>query len=160
MQVWTSSNGRQWSEVETDSPPPVHAVLAHTGTAPLTADGGTWMLALPEAAEDSPIHRTPTVWVSTDSGMTWEGGIVWDDPDQAGFHAFDLTATDHGFLLAGYQDHIGERGEYFVHHSEDGRTWQHCWTGSREFTSIEVTGDSVVVFNSGTPGQMFVWREP
>jgi hypothetical protein len=158
VRVWTTSDGVRWAEVDTETGPPGVSLLTHMGTAPFTASGDTWAVALAGAADDSPGPREPTVWVTTDAGVTWTEHAVWSDPDDAGFQAFDLAATGDGFTLAGYQDRPADRGVHFVHHSEDGTTWQHCWTDPHELSSIEMMGDSTVAYDSGN-GLVYVRNE-
>jgi len=64
--------------------------------------------------------------------------------------------TDVGLLLTGYQDRPGSPGGEFVHRSDDGAAWQHCWTDPLGVLAVEPFGDSLVTI-SGT-GVAYTWN--
>jgi hypothetical protein len=154
--VWTSENGVNWNEVRAEKPPPARPLFRYPN-APLLSHDDTLVLVLAGAADDDPDPRSPTVWTSTDDGMTWSEQTVWEDPDEAGFRIHDTAMTDSGLLLAGYQDRPGQPGVEFMHHSADGISWDHCWTDPVEFLAIEPLDDAVVAI-TGT-GNALVWTE-
>lgn len=157
VRLWTSSDGHRWAEAPTSTPPPGLALLSYMWTVPLMTHDDTWLLALPGAADDSPGARSPTVWVSTDTGRNWSERTVWDEPGQPGFQLYDTAVTDFGVVLTGYQDKPGQPGLEFVHHSADGISWEHCWLDPPELAAIEPFGDAIVAV-SGI-GDIYVWRE-
>lgn len=157
-QAWTSPDGLLWTETETEDPPPDHAISSYLGTAPLVSIGDTLVLAVPGAADDSRWPHTPTVWVSTDDGVSWSEHLVWSGSDANGFAVADLEVTDLGLTLAGTQDTVGEESEGFLHLSPDGTTWQHCWTSPLTVEEIVRFGEGVVLFDSEF-GDIHVWSE-
>ena len=159
VRVWSSEDGRQWTEVETETSPPGRALLSYMWTAPLTVVDGAWVLALNGATDDSLGPGSPTVWVSTDEGATWSEHRVWIEPDEPGFQIHDTAVIESGLLLAGYQDKPDTAGVEFVHYSSDGMTWQHCWMPDPlELVAMETFGDALVAV-TGT-GTVYVWSEP
>ena len=161
MEVWASSDGIAWTEVETRSTPPDHALWprwAHIGTAPLQVQDDAWVLALVGAPDDAPWPHYPTVWVSTDGGASWNEHAVWNGSEANGFEVEDMVATELGLILVGQQDLTG-RAENYLHSSDDGTSWQHCWTGPLAFTELVAFGGGIVAFDSEF-GDVLVWNEP
>jgi hypothetical protein len=158
VRVWTSPDGLDWTEQETDSSPPGRALVTYVGTAPLTVLGDAWLLVLNGAADDDPAPVSPTVWMSTDAGRSWSEHSIWDDPGREGFAVHDTAVTESRLLVAGYQDKPEAAGVEFVHHTSDGINWEHCWTDPLELLAIESFGDALLAV-TGT-GTVYVWNEP
>lgn len=157
--VWTSSDGTHWSQVRTSSVPDADVLDVIVGTSPLVVTGDTWVLAEPGADDVEHGFGFPVVWVSIDGGATWTEHSVGGDFRTNGFRIHDFIVTERILILSGYQDRWGEPGRYFLHHSPDGIAWQHCWTDPHELTSIELHGDGIVAYDSGS-GAVLVWNEP
>jgi hypothetical protein len=152
--VWASSDGVHWSETETETTPRERAVRAYIGTAPLVDHDGTWVLAT------SSWPGSPTVWVSTDDGRNWTEQTVASDSDAHGFQTHDATSTAFGLILAGTQDFSDEEDSGgYLHHSQDGDSWNACWTIPLEFTQLVAFGDTIAAYDYEF-GDVYTWHVP
>jgi len=159
-EVWTSNDGLQWTQVDTESAPLSAALFLYSGTAPLLAEGDTWMLAA--TGELIGLPSRPIVWVTTDGGVTWNEQAV----TELSWGEYGLTGTattDLGFMLAGEHGTIvapdGEEHQHgFVHYSTDGVEWAHCWTSANVLGPIQPFGDNLVLHDS-TFGDTYTWTD-
>lgn len=156
VRVWTSADGERWVETDVRTPPPDHAVRAYVGAAPLVVHGGALVLMVSGAADDDPWPHTPTVWVSTDEGTTWNERLVLSDTEANGFQVDGAASTGFGIVLAGQQGRRSEHAANFLHHSGDGISWEPCWTTPLAITQIVAFGDGLVAYDAEF-GDVFTW---
>jgi len=153
VQVWTSPNGLQWSETDTQSAPPDDVLRAYTGTTPLTVHDGNWVLAVGGAERGD-----PTVWVSTDEGANWNEHAIWGDDETSGFQIAAIASTEFGLIVAGAHDRADEHGLSFLHYSQDGMSWTPCLTTPLAFTQLVAFGEGVAAYDSEF-GDIYTWTE-
>ena len=163
VQVWASADGAHWSEVATRGAPPNHVLLdsAFLRPTPLIIHDGTWLLPDPGATDELPEPDHPTVWVSTDEGSTWNERTVWRDIEATGSirHA---AVSEFGFVLVGtlgfnVDDPLRDEYPNSLHWSEDGTSWETCWTTAHHVTDIIGFGDGLVAV-AEEPVDVYVWN--
>ena len=157
-EIWRSTDGVHWYEAPTENAPWETVVVADFRASPTCIHDDTWVIV-------SSLDRsgTPTAWVSTDDGATWDEYPIDDQPARE-HESWDLAATRLGLLLTGRHD-WGVEHASLLHYSTEGTHWQTCATprlddgAAAHFTEIAMLGDTLIILDSET-GIFHTWNDP